>query len=96
MTTEEMQKQIESMMPTPQQIVEHIDKELEEKREQIVDNILNKLAKKKGLVKYEYPDGFYCLCSPNHQELADKKHTEWLERQRKAKPYIDEPLKYNE
>ena len=34
-----MQKQIESMMPTPQQIVEHIDKELEEKRKQIVRNI---------------------------------------------------------
>lgn len=28
MTTEEMQKQIESMMPTPKQIVEHIDKNL--------------------------------------------------------------------
>ena len=31
MTTEEMQKQIESMMPTPNQIVESIDKKLEEK-----------------------------------------------------------------
>lgn len=78
------------------QIVKNIDKKLEENREQIVHNILNKFAKKKGLVKYEYPDGFYCFCSPNHQELADKKHEEWLEKQRKVKPYIDEPLKYNE
>lgn len=30
MEVEEMQKQIESMMPTPQQIVEHLDKKLEE------------------------------------------------------------------
>ena len=29
MTREEMQKQIESMMPTPQQIVESIDKKME-------------------------------------------------------------------
>lgn len=83
MTQEEMQKQIESMMPTPQQIVEHIDKELEEKREQIVYNILSKVAKKKGLVKYEYPDGYYWFGQPNHQNLADKNHEEWLEIQRK-------------
>jgi len=80
MTTEEIQKQIESMMPTPKQIVENIGKELEGKREQIVHNILSKYAKKKGLVKYEYPDGFYCFCSPNHQELADKKHEEWMKK----------------
>lgn len=78
------------------QIVEYIDKKLEEKREQIVHNILNKLAKKKGLIKYEYPDGFYCFGNPDYQELADKKHEEWIEKQRKVKPYIDEPLKYNE
>ena len=79
-----MQKQIESMLPTPQQIKESLDKELEENRERIVHNILSKYAKKKGLVKYEYPDGFYCFGNPNSQELADKKHEEWLERQRKA------------
>lgn len=28
-----------------------------------------------GLVKHEYPDGFYCF---GNQELADKKHKEWL------------------
>ena len=84
MTIEEMQKQIESMLPTPQQIKESLDKELEENRERIVHNILSKYAKKKGLVKYEYPDGFYCFGNPNSQELADKKHEEWLERQRKA------------
>lgn len=33
MTQEEMQKQIESMMPTPKQIVDSIDRKLEEKRE---------------------------------------------------------------
>jgi prophage tail gpP-like protein len=83
MLTEEMQKQI-------------VNKELEGKREQIVHNILSKYAKKKGLVKYEYSDGFYVFGNPDSQELADKKHEEWLERQRKAKPYIDKPLKYNE
>ena len=84
MAIEEMQKQIESMLPTPQQIKESLDKELEENRERIVHNILSKYAKKKGLIKYEYPDGFYCFGNPNSQELADKKHEEWLERQRKA------------
>ncbi len=95
MTTEEMQKQIESIMPTPKQIVEDIDKKLEEKREIIVHNILSKLAKKKGLVKYEYPDGFYMFGNPNNQEFADKKHGEWLERNRKAQLYVDEPEKYS-
>lgn len=70
-----------------------IDKET---REKIVHNILAKYANKKGLVKYEYPDGFYVFGNPDCQELADKKHEEYLERQRKVKPYIDEPLKYNE
>ena len=84
MTQEEMQKQIESMMPTPNQIVESIDKKLEEKREQIVHNILSQYAKKKGLVKYEYPDGFYVFGNPNSQEIADKKHKEWLERKREV------------
>ena len=84
MTQEEMQKQIESMMPTPKQIVENIDKKLEEKREQIVHNILSQYAKKKGLVKYEYPDGFYVFGNPNSQEIADKKHKEWLERKREV------------
>ena len=96
MTTEEMQKQIESMMPTPKQIVESIDKKLEEKRERIVHNILSKFAKKKGLVKYEYPDGFYCFGNPDSQELADKKHEEWLEKNRRAQPYVDEHEKYGE
>ena len=50
MTTEEMQKQIESMMPTPKQIVENIDKKLEESKGQIVRNILEKYANKRGLV----------------------------------------------
>jgi prophage tail gpP-like protein len=95
MKTEKMKKQIESMMPTPKQIVEDIDKKLEEKREIIVHNILSKLAKKKGLVKYEYPDGFYVFGNPNSQEFADKKHEEWLNRNRRAQPYVDEPEKYN-
>ena len=82
MTTEEMQKQIESTMPSSKQIVEHINKELEEKRERIVHNILSEYAKDKGLIKYEYPDGFYCFGNPDCQELADKKHEEWIEKQK--------------
>lgn len=78
MTTEEMQLQIESMMPTPKQIVDKIDKRLEEEREKIVHNILIDFAKDNGLVKYEYSDGYYCFGNPNSQELADKKHEEWL------------------
>jgi prophage tail gpP-like protein len=81
MEMEEMQKQIESMMLTPKGIVENIDKKLEEKMEQITHNILSKYAKNNGLVKYEYPDGFYVFGKPDSQELADKKHEEWLERQ---------------
>ena len=52
MTQEEMQKQIESMMPTPQQIVEHIDKELEEEREQIVHNILRDYESLENLLSF--------------------------------------------
>ena len=57
------------------------NKKLEEKREQIVHNILSKFAKTKGLVKYEYRDGFYVFGNPDSQELADKKHEEWLLKQ---------------
>lgn len=57
---------------------DYIDKKLEEKREQIVHNILSKYAKKKGLIKYEYPDGFYVFGNPDSQEFADKKHEEWM------------------
>ena len=85
MTQEEMQKQIKSMMPTQQQIVEHIDKELEEKRERIVHNILSEYAKDNGLVEYTYPDGFYCFGNPDSQELADIKHEEWLMKKAKEK-----------
>lgn len=83
MTQEEMQKQIELIMPTPQQIVKHIDKELEEERERIVHNILSEYAKDNGFVKYEYPDGFYVFGNPDCQELADKKHEEWLMKKQK-------------
>ena len=58
--------------------MEHINKEFEEKRERIVHNILSKYAKDNGLIKYKYPDGFYCFENPDNQELADKKHEEWL------------------
>lgn len=78
MTTEEMQSQIESKMPTPKQIVDKIDKRLEEEREKIVHNLLRDFAKDNGLVKYEYSDGYYCFGNPNSQELADEKHEEWL------------------
>lgn len=94
MTQEEMQKQIESMMPTPNQIVESIDKKLEEKRERIVNNILSQYAKKKGLIKYEYPDGFWVFGNPDSRELADKKHEEWLKRKQKVQPYIEDGEKY--
>lgn len=82
MTIEEMQRQVESMIPTPKQIVEKIDKKLEEKREQIVHNILNNYAKDNGLVEYNYPDGFYCFGNPDSREMADKKHEEWLAKQK--------------
>ena len=85
MTTEETQKQIKLMMPAPKQIVENIDKKLEEKRERIVHNILSKYAKDNGLVKYEYPDGFYVFGNLDCQELADKKHEEWLMKKARQK-----------
>lgn len=76
MTKEEMQKQIS----TPQQIVDSMDKKLEENREKIVHNILSEYAKDNGLVEYKYPDGFYVFGNPDSQELADKKHDEWLNK----------------
>lgn len=54
------------------------DKKLE--KERIVHNILSKYAKDKGFIKYEYSDGFYCFGNPDSQELADKKHEEWLKK----------------
>lgn len=52
-------------------------------KEKLVHNILSKYAKEKGLVKYEYPDGFYCFGNPDCRDLADKKHEEWLEKNNK-------------
>lgn len=59
-------------------------------REEIVHNILSKFAKKKGLVKYEYSDGFYVFGNPNSREMADKKHEEWLKRNAKAQLFAEE------
>ena len=42
-------------------------------KEKLAYSILSKYAKKKGLVKYVYPDGFYVFGNPDSQELADKK-----------------------
>ena len=82
MTIEEMQKQVENILPTPQQIVDGM-KKLEEAREKIVHNILSEYAKDNGLIEYKYPDGFYVFGNPDSQDLADKKHEEWLEKQGK-------------
>lgn len=57
---------------------------MKEKRERIVYNILSEYAKDNGLVKYEYPDGFYVFGNPDCQELADKKHKEWMETNKKV------------
>lgn len=51
-------------------------------KERIVYNILKEYAKDSGLVEYRYPDGFYCFGNPNSQEMADKKHEEWLTKQK--------------
>lgn len=50
-------------------------------KERIVYNILKKYAKNNGLVEYNYPDGFYCFGNLDSQEIADKKHEEWLKKQ---------------
>lgn len=55
----------------------HIDNKTKEK---LVHSILSRYAKKKGVVKYEYPDGFYVFGEPNAQNLADVKHEEWLKK----------------
>lgn len=54
-------------------------------KEKLVYSILSKYAKKKGLVKYVYPDGFYVFGNPDSQELADKKHKEWLKSKKGGK-----------
>ena len=50
-------------------------------KERTVYNILKKYAKDNGLVEYNYPDGFYVFGNPDSQEMADKKHKEWLTKQ---------------
>ena len=82
-------KKLAEILPT-----EEMQKQTKKKREQIVHNILTEYAKDNGLIKYEYPDGFYCFGNPYCQELADKKHEEWLKRNKKAQPYVGEPEKY--
>lgn len=62
----------------------------EKAREKIVYNILKKYAKNKGLVEYNYPDGFYVFGNPNSREMADKKHEEWLTKQKTLNVYNDE------
>lgn len=62
----------------------------DETKEKIVYNILKKYAKNNGLVEYRYPDGFYCFGNADSQEMADKKHEEWLEKQKTLNVYDDE------
>ena len=52
-------------------------------REKITHNILKKYAEDKGLVEYNYPDGFYVFGNPDSREMADKKHENWLAKQKK-------------
>lgn len=54
----------------------------EKVREKIVYNILKEYAQDNGLVEYKYPDGFYCFGNPDSQEISDKKHEEWLTKQK--------------
>lgn len=58
-------------------------------KEDIVHNILSRFAKKKELVKYEYSDGFYCFGNPDSQELADRKHEEWMKKKQTMKNISD-------
>lgn len=51
-------------------------------KEKIVYNILKEYAKDNGLMEYRYPDGFYVFGNLDNQEMADKKHDEWLTRQK--------------
>ena len=51
-------------------------------REKIVYNILKEYAKDNGLIEYNYPDGFYVFGNPDSREMADKKHEEWLAKQK--------------
>ena len=52
-------------------------RESEQMREKITHNILTKFAKKKGLSKFTFDDGFYVFADT--QENADKKHNEWID-----------------
>ena len=59
-------------------------------KEKIVYNILKEYAKDNGLVEYNYPDGFYVFGNPGNWEMANKKHEEWLEKQKTLNIYDDE------
>lgn len=54
----------------------------EKVREKIVYNMLKEYAKNNGLIEYNYPDGFYVFGNPDSREMADKKHEEWLAKQK--------------
>ena len=54
----------------------------EKVREKIVYNMLKEYAKNNGLIEYNYSDGFYVFGNPDSREMADKKHEEWLAKQK--------------
>lgn len=61
-----------------------------EAKEKIVYNILKEYAKNNGLREYRYPDGFYVFGNPDNREMADKKHDEWLTKQKTLNVHSDE------
>lgn len=71
MTTEEMQQQINSMMPTPRQIVEHLDKEVETRKQAVVDK--NKEAYMLG-----YKDAVEKACRWLDDNICDYYDTDYL------------------
>lgn len=96
MTTEEMQKQIESMMSTPQQIVEHIDKKLEEKREQkykdaccVIDEIISEFSEsedekiRKALIRFH-------KSTIDVDGIKGEDILAWLEKQGEQQAILDE------
>lgn len=60
----------------------HLYEQLDDKkfREQIVHNILKNFTEEKrpDLTEYVYEDGFWVFA--DSQESADKKHLEWLDK----------------
>jgi len=106
MNTEEMQKQIESMMPTPEQIVEHLDRKIEEARrlyktansdqKYVLESLFPQLSESEDDRIRKALIDFFGKGSENGEQtngIYDKDILAWLEKQGEQKPIMNVPAR---